>query len=158
MTTRECWLTDRGAIQKLESQQAWSMPGQPVWSRDHSGAPGDRQGRYTNTWESAALERARAASLKEPQNGFKPDSDLSVADRSESPLKTVFGFQKSRWRVVGSPPDCHATMLAGGGEAAVLQPGESHCLGMIRTMSKRCSMMCCSGSLALVSMHACAAV
>ena len=62
VTTRECWVTDRGAIQKHESQQAWSMPGQPVWSRDHSEASGDRQGRYASTWESAALEIARVAS------------------------------------------------------------------------------------------------
>ena len=50
-----------------------------------------------------------------PQTGFKPDTDLSVADRSDSPLKTVFCFVLPR---VGSSS---LERVAGGGESCGLQ-------------------------------------
>ena len=64
------------------------------------------------------------------EHGVKPDSHLSAADRSDSPLKTVLGFPTSRWQlligggggwwgetsglqclwVVGRPPDYNAML------------------------------------------------
>ena len=49
--------------------------------------------------------RAHAKTVSpQPKTGVKPDTDLSVADRCDSPLKTAFGFcHASRWLLSTRP-------------------------------------------------------